>query len=132
MKIKTGFVTNSSSTITLVYVPDSYPITIKKIMDAYEEQKKWNSGYEDYTKKDIIEYFNEAMDYLKSGDTLDRYQNETIPGIIYSTVGKILDDEGLIIKDIEGGVSGPDCIIPLDKKRMERLLNIYTLYGGER
>lgn len=132
MKIKTGFVTNSSSAVTLVYIPDSYPITTKKIMDAYEEQKKWNSGYEDYMKEDIIEYFNEAMNNLKSGDILDRYVDETIPGIVHSIIEQILDDEGLVIRTIETGSGGNDSIVSLDSKKVENLLNIYTLYGGKK
>jgi hypothetical protein len=132
MKIKTGFVTNSSSSITIVYIPHSYPITTKKIMDAYKKQKKWNSGYEDYMKEDIIEYFNEAMNNLKSGDILDRYQDETIPDIIYSVIAQILDDEGLVIRTIEKGVSESDSIVSLDSERVEKLLNIYTLYGGKK
>ena len=131
MIIKIDFVTNSSSTAHVVYIPDKFPITTKKIMDTFRNLEKWHED-QNYTQEEVIEYFNVGMNQLKHKDYLNRYDNEEeIPNIIYSTIVEVLEQEGLVIKSIESGVSGADMIVPVSDKKIKQLLNTQTLYGGE-
>jgi hypothetical protein len=134
MIIKTDFVTNSSSTIYIVYIPKNYPITLKKMIDKFNEQKKF------YNEEDWAEYnspakikniFNIGLDRLKNQEYLYSWDEE-LPTMFWQALLNLLEDEGLIIQQIESGVSGDDALAPIKKDSIEKIIKTETLYGGEK
>lgn len=132
MIIKTDFVTNSSSTVYMVYIPKEYPITVNKMIDKFNEQKQY------YAEEDWIDYdspiqvenaCNAALDRLKNEESLYPWDDE-VPSLFWNVIVGILEDERLVIQSVETGVSGDDCMIPIKKESIEKIIKVETLYGG--
>jgi hypothetical protein len=133
MKVKIDFVTNSSSTIYIVYIPKDYPITLKKMVDAFNDQKNWSNpeDFEPYnTTHQINNEFTHGLNFLKNGEPL--YSSDTeVPFIFWCAIRDVLTDEGLIIADVETGSSGQNCLFPIKENQVNEFIKLKTLYGGD-
>lgn len=134
MIIKTDFVTNSSSTVFLVYIPKEYPFTRSKLIYHFNDQKKWYSkeDWEPYdTRHQIENACNVILDRLKNGEPFYNW-DDGIQYIFWNVVENLLDEEGLIIHRVETGVSGNDCFYPISEESISNIMKLKTIYGGDK
>lgn len=134
MIVKTDFVTNSSSTIYIVYVPKKYPFTTNKMVNEFNEQKKYycEEDWEPYnTVHQIKNIFDGILDRLKKGKVVYSW-DDIAPGFFWQAVLNLLQKEGLVIQEVESGVSGDDCLKPITLDSIEKIMKMEMLYGGDK
>ena len=134
MIIKTDFVTNSSSAIYMIYIPQDFHITTTKMVHAFNEQKPHYS--EEYwkpynTPTQIKNAFNEVLDKLKNGKMVYSW-DEIVPTTFWNAILNVLDEEGLIMQKVESGASGDNCMAPIKIDSIEKIIKLDMLYGGKK
>lgn len=109
MIIKNDFVTNSSSTIWIVYIPSNYSIDI----DAFMEQLL--EDYEEIELTDLMveNELSESLDLLKSGESVWSYHVDGLHFAIYDTLITFLSDHGHTIKAFDVSSEGSNMIVGL-------------------
>lgn len=113
MIIKNDFVTNSSSTIWIVYVPESYLINL----DEFEEQLKQNyfdETLDDLKDLDIASELEESLTLLKEGDNVWSHHIDGLHYAIYDTLIAFLSNDGYAIKAVDAS-EGNNMIVGLNQ-----------------
>jgi hypothetical protein len=110
MKIKRDFVTNSSSTAMIVFIPEQYNLETERIVTT-EEYKDYLED-EEPTKEEmlnIIDKITDNMNYLQLGKeiSIDQYGRDKL--IFF----EILSKDDLILKKIEVDGPGATTVYPI-------------------
>lgn len=144
MKIKSDFVTNSSSTCYVVFVPNRFTPTDEDIKEAIEEEKTyWDEDeyqplLEEFaaTKIEVIE----CLELLKEGENI--YRNDYGDGVdhkIYGIVQIIVSSNGFDITSVDMSSDGFDTIIGIPEEKVTKILTknfdvtgLVTLIKGEK
>ena len=121
MKIRLGFVSNSSSSSYIVAIPDNFKIDDKELNEWAENM------LQDYRKiKTIdkaIKCIKDNLNELKNDGNL--YSNDT-PG--FCAIQEILEQKGFIIDYLNGAADGQDIIMNVgcDKtlKKIRKIMEI--------
>jgi len=120
MKIKSDFVTNSSSTCYIVFMPPDFVLEEREVMSSqgYKEWDKWDRE-EDEGIENFMDAVNEGINMLKEGESV--WRDELLTGFFGLT--SILDSRGLklIGIDVPGG-DGNDQIVPITAEHIEKVL----------
>ena len=131
MKIKSDFVTNSSSTCFIVFVPNSYVVSDQDLEDAVAENAKWwdddDEDQEPMTPVEFKEEVQECIELLKSGQ--DIYRDNYGDGIdyrVYSLVDHIVSNKGFGLSSIETGGDGLDQIAGVAEEKIIKILTEAT------
>jgi len=112
MKIKTDFVTNSSSTGFIVSIPKDFVTDIKKIIEHFEYYNHEIDMYEDTLTSEsrILSEFNTCLDLLKDGDNLWYYGDEGTDWRIYNAMTEICDENGFLMAVMDISSEGNNII----------------------
>jgi hypothetical protein len=103
MKIKTDFVTNSSSTCYIVYVPPDFKTTIKEL----ESMLDWQLDEEDYEEDCLLKSAEDGIKSLQDGCNISL--EDIRPNSFYA-LKYLLVKKGFVIAQVESGPDGMDTI----------------------
>ncbi len=105
MKIKTDFVTNSSSTCYIVIIPPNFETTKEEL----EKSLDWQLDDEDEEGEEsyLLESAKDGIEALQKGHNIDR---EDINETSFYALKYLLIKKGLVIGQIETGENGVDSI----------------------
>ncbi|MHA1815084.1 MAG: hypothetical protein ACTSX1_03705 [Candidatus Heimdallarchaeaceae archaeon] len=123
MKIKRDFVTNSSSTCYVVFIPPNLVLEEREVRSSqgYKDWDKWDRDIDN--PEETAEYFmgavNDGITMLKKGESV--WREDLYTGFFGLT--SILETRGLKVVnvDISGG-SGVDQIVPITAEHIEKVL----------
>ena len=120
MKIRNGFVSNSSSSSYIVSVPKDFVVTKDMVTEQamivlWEDEVLDN---EDEVNQEVLDLINSKIDSLKGGHEVHRSWGESD---VFWAVQDILKENNLIIMSVPGaGGDGEDSIIPFEDERKSK------------
>ena len=120
MKIKRDFVTNSSSTAMIVFIPEHYNLETERIIIT-DEYKDYLED-EEPTKEEMLKVIDEItdnMNYLQSGEeiSIDQYGRDKL--IFF----EILIKDDLILKKIDIDGPGATTIYPISLDELKKFVS---------
>ena len=122
MKIKSDFITNSSSISYIVFIPDSFKVSQKEMRDGYEQGCSYYDDEADpITDTDLME-IKDLFESLKNGETLWYYMREGIRGVLYETVLEICDKNKFILNSSEVNGEGNDTTTGIKQEKIQKIL----------
>ena len=117
MKIKTDFVTNSSTTVYLCYIPDDLIIDLE-FVNKSGAFKDYSHDYPD--PQAMLEAVNYKLEGFRSSNTMDTWEDWAAVNIIEEA----LRENGCIIKSLDVGGSEGTYYVGLTEKDIETISNL--------
>ena len=120
MKIKVDFITNSSSTAYVVFVPNKFKVNRDDARSMYREgfYGEQDSLFGDKTFNDM----KESIEELKEGKHIWTYGDEGTPAAVYYAVLEICNRNGFIVSDSEFGGEGNNSIFGIKEEQVVEIL----------
>ena len=122
MKVRSGFVSNSSSSSFLVSVPKGFKVTMNDIVkcDNVDEMYENDDFYDednDCLKPEAVDAVNDVLKSIANGNSYSNWDGSAPVFLIHD----ILDKNDMIIMDLPGaGGDGEDTIVPFKDKRKKK------------
>ena len=111
MKIKTDFITNSSTTVQIVHVPNK--LTISK------EDVKRLDDYKELPLDELYDKVTEILDELKGSGSYSPWDH--VGGAFY-VITQYLDEKGLSLKSMDVGGSEGTYIVNISERDIQNLI----------
>jgi len=129
MKIKTDFVTNSSSTCFVVFIPNNYTVKDETIKTYIESQMTWwdDEEGEELTSDEYVEMMRaeivECLEALKQGT--DIYKDNYGDGVdykVYSVIDELVGGEGFGLTSVQTSGDGLDQIVGVPEEKVIKIM----------
>lgn len=118
MKIKTDFVTNSSSTAYVIFIPNNYYPSEVEIQKAYERYKKDFCDDEvELSEERLYKELPECLEQLKEGETLSSDYDYSL----YYLVLQICGDAGLVLASMDMNGDGNNFLQGITEESIEKI-----------
>lgn len=127
MKIKVDFVTNSSSTAYVVFIPNRFEVSREQAKELFAPQ--YYGGKDEDFDDDKFHDIQESIENLKEGNYLWSYGDEGTPADIYYCVLDICNQNGLIVSDSEMGGEGNNSIFGIKEEHIMDILKNHIDLG---
>lgn len=128
MKIKSDFVTNSSSTCYVVLVPTSFKASDSTIKDHYLQacidagQGDEDDITEDLMEKVIEEVHEVIVELQNGGEIYSTPYGDGLDYKIYNTVHNIIHNAGFGITSVETSGDGLDQTVGVDQDKVMKII----------
>lgn len=122
MKIKSDFVTNSSSTSYIFLIPDTLYITLEQVQ-KYLDDNEWD---EDHNAEDVYENCLLVIKELQAGNSV--WQEEH-PNPAYHCIVEHLEEHDLCMGTIDTS-DGASIISPVTSAKLQEMIQAISLYDN--
>lgn len=121
MKIKSDYVTNSSSTSYVVFIPDGFSPTEEQFTEAYKEAQQWYDY--DLDEEMILEKeVYECLELLKEGDSIYSFCGDGIPQFLYYLILELCTKQDFVIASMEVSCEGHNVIYGVKEEAIEKIM----------
>ena len=120
MKIKIDFVTNSSSTAYVVFIPNRFKANREEAERLFDAQY-YGGEYMEFDD-DIFHDIEQSIETLKEGEYLWSYGDEGTPAGVYYAVLEICQSNGLVVSSSEMGGEGNNSIFGIKEEQVVDIL----------
>jgi hypothetical protein len=130
VKIRSGFVTNSSSVTYIVAVPDNFTISLIEMNKSFD-----NGDFDIFigdtpeNRQKILDDILLKIDDLKNGKMV--HQDDCNFNESYNILRECLYNNDLVIHGIDSNSDGDSKIIPITIETITKIITTMSMYSGE-
>lgn len=130
MKIRSGFVTNSSSVTYIVTMPDTFTISLIEMNKLFD-----NGDFDIFgpdtpeNRQQILEDVLSQVDNLKKGQMV--HQEDCNFNESFNVLRECLHEHDLVIQGIDSNSDGDNMIIPITMETITKIITTMSTYNGE-
>lgn len=128
MKIKFGFITNSSSTVFIVFIPDDFYLSSSNISKLLEEEIAELVDMEELNteeKEKLIPSIEYEIEALKEGEQYSYDSQSPIDVSEWRVIMRICEDNGFVLSSVELPMDSSDAVIGLTQEAIIRTLTAH-------
>lgn len=119
MKIKTDFVTNSSSTAYVVFIPDNFYIDEDEVEELY---KGFFEIYHEASEEDLYKTMPDCVEELKEGKDIWYYGEDGVNQTVFNIIYEICKKHGFLLAEMEMNGEGNNTMKGVSQQTIETTL----------